>query len=74
VALLEQERLTAPGQLVFEDADLEIKIWVGDQTSLEPKWCTQTDITDILYMPWNHKIPGYVIMMMVIGVYDRDGE
>ena len=29
--LLEEERLTAPAQLVYTEADRELNIWIGDQ-------------------------------------------
>jgi hypothetical protein len=33
-ALLEQERLQAPAQLVFTDRSIEVDIWIGDHVCI----------------------------------------
>ena len=45
---LANERLSAPGQLVYRHLDIAMEIWVGDYDSLDPKWTSDAGITEVI--------------------------
>jgi len=49
--LLEEERLTAPAQLVFIDQFIELKVWIGDMSALDPIWSSEVGITHVVCLP-----------------------
>jgi hypothetical protein len=49
--LLEEERLTAPAQLVFTDQFIEMKVWIGDMSALDPLWSSEVGITHVVCLP-----------------------
>lgn len=55
---LANERLGAPGQLVYRNSDIAIEIWVGDYASLDPKWSSDAGITEVICLPTIDSKPG----------------
>jgi len=47
---LETERLTAPGQLVYENKDIELQIWIGDHNALDPDFATDINISEVVFI------------------------
>jgi len=47
---LENERLTAPAQLVFENKDIEFQIWIGDHNALDPEFATDINISEVVFI------------------------
>lgn len=42
------ERLTAPVQLVHDVPSSNVKIWIGEHLAMDPKFCTDVNITNIV--------------------------
>ena len=48
---LENERFNAPAQLAFKSSDINVNIWIGEFSALDPVWTTDVGITEVICMP-----------------------
>lgn len=56
-----EERLNAPGQVIFSpNEDQSIQFWVGDVEVLDAVWCSDAELTHILYFqPAGESLPSH---------------
>lgn len=85
---LVEERVNAPGQLIFApEDDQSIQFWVGDVDVLDVAWCSDVELTHIVYFlpsEANNALPSHAAWLkkekkikwltLPIRVTDEDGD
>jgi len=54
---LKQQRHDAPGQFAHYDERYNSSIWIGDQSSLDVRWCADADISAVLFPRPTEEVP-----------------
>lgn len=81
---LKEERLSAPAQIVRGNIYSPVQYWIGDIGALDPNWCSDIEITHIIYfrplqsMPsqcnWLKKEQEIQLQSYVVPVLDEDAD